>query len=537
MTTILLFIFLIAAPLIYYYLIFPVVISPLSKLPNAHFTSRFSNIWIRWQRYRNRENRVIHQTHKDHGPIVRMGPTEVSVNCPAALKVVYSDACDRDEWYGRVFAHYGVRNMFSYSQRQRHAVRKRIVAPVYRKSTLQSSSDVMTILQVLVEERLLPILDAGAQSRHPINVLVLSLSFAMDYIYAYFFGLDCVPDLLRNPTVREEWLAAHAQEKRYGIWNTEFPALARVLRRLGIKFIPDAMVESAKKVSQLCLDLMDRNPGRDLPTKPKSNPVVYNHLAERFLERENGRLTLASELMDYLLAGTETSGWSLTYLMHELSQNPEIQNELRLELRAVPQLLPDSSLSSSIDKNTLQRLDTLPILDGVVLETLRRHPAAPGSQPRVTLSATSVLGYPIPPNTRIGAQAYSLHRNEDVFPHAETWDPYRWVYASSTKRAEMMQWWWVFGSGGRMCVGKWFALLELKMVLARIYSNYRTWVVGMYAWDVFDLGYSSLMDLLKSELLIQAEYGFPSPETRVQRGSFKLQGSTSVILRKSVARI
>jgi hypothetical protein len=84
----------------------PFFFSPLSRIPCAHFTSPLSNGWILWQRYRGRENRSIHDAHRRLGPIIRLGPAELSVNSIDALKVIYSDVFDRDEFY-RVFSNYG----------------------------------------------------------------------------------------------------------------------------------------------------------------------------------------------------------------------------------------------------------------------------------------------------------------------------------------------------------------------------------------------------------------------------------------------
>lgn len=94
--------------LLYRYCIYPAFFSPLSKIPNAHFTSPFSNAWILWQRYRGRQNRVIHDAHIRLGPVVRLGLTELSVNSPKYVRTVYGDGCDRHEWYSRKFEKYGL---------------------------------------------------------------------------------------------------------------------------------------------------------------------------------------------------------------------------------------------------------------------------------------------------------------------------------------------------------------------------------------------------------------------------------------------
>lgn len=92
--------------LTYTLLIHPLFFSPLSKLPNAHFTIPFTNTWTKIQRYLGQENKAIHSAHKRYGPIVRVGFSEISVNSAEALKLIYSDAFPKADFYA-AFGNYG----------------------------------------------------------------------------------------------------------------------------------------------------------------------------------------------------------------------------------------------------------------------------------------------------------------------------------------------------------------------------------------------------------------------------------------------
>ncbi len=83
---------------LYKFIIYPAFLSPLTSLPNAHFTSSFSNGWIIWQRYRGRSNKAVHDAHR-LGPIVRLGLTEISVNSVEGLNVIYSSTFEKDKFY------------------------------------------------------------------------------------------------------------------------------------------------------------------------------------------------------------------------------------------------------------------------------------------------------------------------------------------------------------------------------------------------------------------------------------------------------
>jgi hypothetical protein len=67
--------------ILYRFVIAPCFISPLSKIPAAHPTSSFSPVWILWTRWCSRENATVLAAHERLGPLIRLGPNEISVNC------------------------------------------------------------------------------------------------------------------------------------------------------------------------------------------------------------------------------------------------------------------------------------------------------------------------------------------------------------------------------------------------------------------------------------------------------------------------
>ena len=93
---------------IYKYLVYPIFVSPLSKIPNAHVSSPFSPLWILWKRYKEEENKTIHAAHGKHGNIVRLGPNEISVACvDEGIRTVYSGGFEKWSWYPNQFSNYG----------------------------------------------------------------------------------------------------------------------------------------------------------------------------------------------------------------------------------------------------------------------------------------------------------------------------------------------------------------------------------------------------------------------------------------------
>lgn len=91
----------------YKFIIHPVFLSPLSKIPAAHPTSHISPLWIYYIRWANIENRTLYELHKKKGPILRLAPNELSVNCyEGGLKTIYTGGFEKTAFYARRFHNY-----------------------------------------------------------------------------------------------------------------------------------------------------------------------------------------------------------------------------------------------------------------------------------------------------------------------------------------------------------------------------------------------------------------------------------------------
>ena len=65
---------------LYYIVIQPLFFSPLRRIPNAHWSAPYLPVWIAWKRYSGCENATVLAAHRERGPIMRLGPGEISIN-------------------------------------------------------------------------------------------------------------------------------------------------------------------------------------------------------------------------------------------------------------------------------------------------------------------------------------------------------------------------------------------------------------------------------------------------------------------------
>lgn len=292
----------------------------------------------------------------------------------------------------------------------------------------------------------------------------------MDFVSAYLFGLANGTNFLQEPAGRQKLLELYQGRKPYEFYHQEVPGLLSWLKLVGIRLIPKWCDAANEVLDAWGLDLCDKAEQSLRSTDPRVEPAVYKQLTRALLKQgpvqddklKQRRLDIACEMYDQLTAGFETSAVALTYLFWELSRNPKMQKELHDEVLTLEPTIAYPRPQGSTGLPAPKSVDALPLLEAIVTETLRLHAPIPGIQPRVTpYPSCSLAGYTdIPPNTRVNAQAWSLHRNPEVFPSPETWQPQRWLKDAnpSSDLDEMRRWYWAFGSGGRMCVGSNLAL-------------------------------------------------------------------------------
>lgn len=117
---------------------------------------------------------------------------------------------------------------------------------------------------------------------------------------------------------------------------------------------------------------------------------------------------IAFEAAGFTVAGSGTTAVTLTYLVWAVLKDRAIQQRLEEEVTQLQAPLRDA------------QLEKLPYLNAVIDETLRLYGAAPGNLPRTApVGGATLGGYFIPEGTIVSSQAYTLHRNEDVYRNTD----------------------------------------------------------------------------------------------------------------------
>ena len=174
---------------------------------------------------------------------------------------------------------------------------------------------------------------------------------------------------------------------------------------------------------------------------------------------ENGELMSDQELQDQLLtlliAGHETTASTLAWAFYWIHRLPTVRQKLLEEI---------DSLGDNPDPMAIAKL---PYLTAVAYETLRIYPVVFVIFTRITKSPITIMGHHYQANTILAACPYLTHRREDLYPESEKFKPERFL-----ERQYSAYEYFPFGGGNRRCIGAALAMLEMKLVLAKVLSDY-----------------------------------------------------------------
>ena len=106
-------------------------------------------------------------------------------------------------------------------------------------------------------------------------------------------------------------------------------------------------------------------------------------------------------------------------------------------------------------------------LDAVVKESLRIRPVIAGVGRVVSGEPFRLNGYTIPPGVEINPSIRTIHRRADLYPQPHEFRPERFIGTDAPDTYT----WVPFGGGTRRCLGASFALMEMRIVVARVLAR------------------------------------------------------------------
>lgn len=165
--------------------------------------------------------------------------------------------------------------------------------------------------------------------------------------------------------------------------------------------------------------------------------VAENHDGSPMTDTE-----IRDNLMSMILAGHETTTGELTWALQLLAHNPRVQQRL----------------SEEIDTGTSEEY-----LTATVHETLRHKPVFLFIIPRKVINPVEIGGWTYRPPAHLAGCTYLMHHDPELYPRPYEFRPERFIDEAQQPRT-----WLPWGGGRKHCLGRHFALLEVKTILREL---------------------------------------------------------------------
>ncbi|KAK7308879.1 hypothetical protein RJT34_05189 [Clitoria ternatea] len=167
-------------------------------------------------------------------------------------------------------------------------------------------------------------------------------------------------------------------------------------------------------------------------------------------------------LHDLLVAGTDTTSYTLEWAMAELIHNPITMSKAKKELEET------IGIGRLVEESDIARL---PYLQAIMKETLRLHPPAPFLLPRKAKADVELNGYTIPKGAQVLINEWAIARDSKVWDNPHMFSPERFLGSKLDIKGQSFQL-TPFGSGRRICPGMPLAIRMLHLMLGSLVNSF-----------------------------------------------------------------
>lgn len=343
----------------------------------------------------------VHDLHERYGPVVRIAPEEVAIADPDGVAQIHriGGGFLKGPWYS------GNNNapelgIFAMANPKDHAQRRRLFAKAFSYASLRQNWE--PTVHDKVKLAVSRIKEDMQSQKGEANVHKWWTLMATDVMAHLSFGESFY--LLENGEKNQFMRIIESAMVTSGI-GYELPWVYAVLRRIPTEAI-QAIVNSRSFIAEYGGKAVDNMKKQDGGSGGGSQNLFSNMMAAcEDGDKENfSDLSVVLEASNLLVAGADTTANTLTYAVWCVLKKPDLQRRLVAEVGALSAGYGDADL------------EKLPLLNAVIEETLRLYGAAPGALQRtVPRGGATFDGHFLPEGTLVETQAYTAHRNANIW--------------------------------------------------------------------------------------------------------------------------
>ncbi|KAI9506395.1 hypothetical protein GGI25_005150 [Coemansia spiralis] len=432
-------------------------VTPLRHIPGPLLNS-LTNLPLIYHTALGDYHRYSISLHRRFGPLVRIGPTKVSVSGLAEIRTVLSSHTFRK---GQVYEKLRVlpASTFSTTDPELNKLRRRQLGKSYAWPAVRSYEDEVLKHGVL---SLMAKWDSNDNNNNNDNNTNNNNNSWVNYhdgFHQMSFNIVGILGLGTEFSASQTNKIIDAQNKALvlGILKATLPLGSK------LQWLFRDLVRAREYLIRTARDAITRADG-----------MLIKHVARDPLTKQPlSTDELTAEIALMLTAGTGTTSNTLTWATMCLLYHPKVHKRLASLLR---QAFPNKRVIRYADAKTV------PYLTAIIFESMRLFPVASGCIPRrVPKACTLGHHYCLPAGTEVCVALAACHRSPEVWSNPDVFDPERFMGPDCDDRIRDVL---AFSTGVRICLGRHLAMMELYTVLANIVHKYdfslpnKDWSVG-----------------------------------------------------------
>nr|CAB3235845.1 cytochrome P450 CYP3-like member 3 [Phallusia mammillata] len=236
-----------------------------------------------------------------------------------------------------------------------------------------------------------------------------------------------------------------------------FPSLERIAELVNYSLFP---ADSIKYFAGL-VDAVIKNKDYDKSRADLMTLMLKAKISEKKAKTAEKGLTrneIVGNSIQMILAGFETTGNTMLFVIYNLAIYKDAQKKARQEVKEV------------VEKHeglTYEAIMSLKYVTQCINETLRLYPAIVVNS-RYCEKEVTIQGVTIPKDCHIEIHNYAFGRDEEYWENPTLFNPDRMEDMSKINPIVFQP----FGAGPRNCIGMRFAMIEMKMAISKILLNF-----------------------------------------------------------------
>uniref|UniRef100_A0A0D9WLC5 Cytochrome P450 n=1 Tax=Leersia perrieri TaxID=77586 RepID=A0A0D9WLC5_9ORYZ len=317
-------------------------------------------------------------------------------------------------------------------------------------------------------------ISCAAANRISINIQDLFMRATMDSIFKVGFGFEL--NTLSGSDESSIQFSRAFDEANSLVYYRYVDILWKLKRYLNIGS-EAKLKRSIQIIDSFVMKLIHQK--REQMKNERNNNIKQDILSRFVLASEQDAGTMDDRylrdiVLNFLIAGKDTTGNTLTWLFYMICKNPTVQDKVTLEIREfVDWSKEDNTIESFIRRLNEGAISKMHYLHATISETLRLYPAVPVDGKIADEDDVLPNGYRVIKGDEINYMIYAMGRMTYLWGEdALEFRPERWIVNGIFQQESPFKF-VSFNAGPRICLGKEFAYRQMKIMAAALIHFFR----------------------------------------------------------------